>query len=151
MKYILTFLLFFTYSFSDDKIITKYYVQFNVVGDFDELLYSLKDEMIGNGFTLSFQSNLGKSINAMSKHLKKDKIFFNAQKIGFCKNSLGFKLVEENEKNILYCPIDIIIYEKTKGNITIIYELAKKLDENDTVVYQLNNTILKHIENILDE
>jgi len=151
MKYLFTLFLVFTYSFSYDKIITKYYVQFETTANFDELVYSLKNEMITNSFTLSFQSNLGKSINAMSKHLKEDKIFLNAKKIGFCKNSLGFQLVEENEKNILYCPIDIIIYEKTKDKITILYELAKKLDVDDTMVYDLNNIVIKHMENILED
>ncbi len=149
MKYLFILFLVCTHSLSYDKIISQYYVQYETDGDFDEIVYSLKDEMISNSFTLSFQSNLGKSINMMSKHLKKDKIFLNAQKIGFCKNSLGFKLVVENEKNILYCPIDIIVYEKTKNKITILYELAKKLKEDDTMVYELNNTIIRHLENIL--
>lgn len=151
MKYLFTLFLILTCSSGYDKIITKNYVQYETTGDFDELVYTLKNEMITNGFTLSFQSNLGKSFNAMSKHLNKKPIFISAQKIGFCKNSLGFQLVDENPKNILYCPIDIAIYEKSKNKITILYELAKRLNENEKIAFKLNNVIILHIENSISQ
>ena len=150
MKYIFLSILFFTYSLSFTKVEHKYFIEYTTNSNFDEIIYTLEDEMINNGFTVSFRSNLGKSVSLMSEHLNEKPIFINAKKIGFCKNSLGYEMMKENKNNLIYCPIDIVIYETSHNKIKILYETAKTLNKNDSVVHKVNKLISKLIENILE-
>jgi uncharacterized protein (DUF302 family) len=150
MKYIFICILCFTYSFSFTKIVHKNFIEYTTTSNFDELVYTLEDEMINDGFTVSFRANVGKSISHMSSYLNEKDMFINAKKIGFCKNSLGYKMMKENQYNLIYCPIDIVIFETKKNNITILYETAKVLNDNDTVVYNVNKIITTLIENIFE-
>ena len=113
-------------------------------------MYALENEMITDGFILSYRSDIGKVADTNAKYYKKPPLFINAQKLGFCKNSLGYKLLEENKNNILYCPISIAIYESSPQNVILLYQLAHKINIDDTSVDILNQTILELLENVID-
>lgn len=151
MKKILIILLFVTHLLSYEKIETHNFVKYSLALDFDDLIFALKDEMISNGFTLSYDSNIAVSANAMAKHRKEEDLYLKARKLGFCKNTLGYNLIKENRDNIIYCPFGIGIYQTEKNNITIIYHTAQKLDTNEKAVNTLNTNIIAIIETLLED
>mgnify|MGYP005996934607 FL=1 len=151
MKYFLVLVFCCSYLFSYTKTTNENFTEYTLENNFDALVYSLEDEMINDGFIVTFKSDLGVMVNRMSGYLNKEKIYNKAIKIGFCKNSLGFDLMEENRKNIIYCPIDIVIYEENNKKITILYQLAKKLNPDETVPVELNKIMEELIEKTLEE
>ena len=151
MKYLLVLVFCYSYLFSYTKTTNEHFIEYNLENNFDALVYSLEDEMINDGFIISFKSDLGAMVNRMSEYLDDEKIYTKAIKIGFCKNSLGYDLMKENKKNIIYCPIDIVIYEEKNKKITILYQLAKSLNKNDTVPVELNKLMVDLIEKTLED
>ena len=150
MKYLLIYILFLTQLFSYQKLQNDNFVEYRIKTNFEDIVYALEDEMITDGFILSYRSNIGKVANTNAKYYKKPPIFINAKKLGFCKNSLGYKLLAENKNNILYCPISIAIYESSPHNVILLYQLAQKINTSDTSVDMLNQTILELLENVID-
>lgn len=148
MRLLLTLMLLFSYSFSSDKVEQKLFAEYQVEGDFKEVVYYLKDEMISHGFVLSYSSNIAKMANTTAEFYKTPPLFIEAQKIGFCKNTLGYALLKDNKKYIAYCPISVAVYEIAPKKITILYKLAQKIDEKDKSIDELNTQITSLLKNI---
>jgi len=151
MKYLFLYIVLAIQLFSYEKIQNTNFVEYRIETNFEDFVYSLEDEMITNGFILSYRSNIAKVANTSAKYYKKPPVFINAQKLGFCKNSLGYKLLQENKNNIMFCPISIAIYESSAKKIILLYQLAHKIDASDTRVDSLNKTILELFENVINE
>ncbi len=104
--------------------------------------------MISHGFVLSYNSNIAKMANTTAEFYKTPPLFIEAQKIGFCKNTLGYALLKDNKKYIAYCPISVAVYEIAPKKITILYKLAQKIDEKDKSIDELNTQITSLLKNI---
>ncbi len=148
MKFLLLFLLCFSYSFGVDEVEQRLFVEYHVDGDFDEVVYYLKDEMLSHGFVLSYSSDIAKMANGTAEFYKTKPLFIKAQKIGFCKKSLGYALLRDNRKYIAYCPISVALYEIAPKKITILYKLAQKIDVKDRSVDDLNELLSSLLKNI---
>lgn len=151
MRQILIILLLSTFSFSFSKEENNTFIKYSLTNSYNNIVYSLLDELAVNGFILSYRANISKSLNKTTKFFKEKPIYLNANKIGFCKSTLSLKMMRENQDNILYCPLSLAIYEKNKDEIIILYQKAKVLKENNLVMNEVNKIIdeiiVKSIQN----
>lgn len=145
MKQILIILLLSTFSFSFSKEENNTFIKYSLTNSYNNVVYSLLDELAVNGFILSYRANISKSLNKTTNFFKQKPIYLNANKIGFCKSTLSLKMMRENQDNILYCPLSLAIYEKDKDEIIILYQKAKILKENNFIMKEVNELVNKLI------
>jgi uncharacterized protein (DUF302 family) len=157
MGKILIFLLFaLLYINANDsykKTIHEEYVTYEVNDKYSDVIFTLIDEINQNGFIISYRANIGNAIENISSFYKKKPICKNAEKIGFCRQTLSLEMMEVNPDNLMYCPLSIALYEKTdeKDKVKIIYRLSPNLKEDEKIMNRVNNTILEMIETSLEE
>lgn len=134
---------------------TKYendiYIKYTLDGKYNEVLYALVDEISADGFKLVFKAKIGKSLNKLSEHLKEKELFINANKIGFCKKSLALKTMKENIENIVFCPVSLAVYETKKNHIIILYQKARSIKKDETMMLKVNNIMEQLIETSLSK
>lgn len=152
MLKVITF-IFFISSFSIlqanyVKKVNEDFIKYEVNGKYSDILFTIEDELAQNGFIISYRAKIARALKKIDSHYKQNPIFRKAQKIGFCKLSLTLKMMKENTDNLMYCPLNIAFYEKSKekNKVTIIYRLAKSINSNDKVMKSVNNQILQIIE-----
>ncbi len=151
MKSIFIVFLLCVSLFAYEKKQNDRYITYTINTSYDDLMFALLDEVSASGFVLAYQANISKGLNNISKLLKKKNVFINARKIGFCKSSLSLKMMQENPKNMMFCPLSLAIYELKKNHIVILYQKIVPLRKKDKVVLQINKIIPKLIENLLDD
>ena len=134
-----------------NKFENDIFIKYVINASYDDVIFSILDELSVSGFILSYRANIGKYLNKTSKVLKEKNIFINANKIGFCKNSLSLKMMSENVNNILFCPLSLAIYEIKKDKIIIIYNKAKILRKSNKIMIEVNKTIDKLIKKSLED
>ena len=100
MKILILILTLSLYLSAFKKEENNIYMKYTLEGKYNEVLYSLIDEITASGFTLVYKAKIGKSMNKLSEYLKEKKLFINANKIGFCKKSLALEMMKENIENI---------------------------------------------------
>jgi len=132
--------------FSYEKVEDKEYLAYKVDDIYEDVLFALKSEIAADGFILSYQANIGKSTKETSKFYNKKPLFLKAHNLGFCKKSLTLKMMSENPKNIIYCPLSFAIYEIKKNEIHILYKKSKALRNGEKVFLIIN----QKIENLID-
>ncbi len=134
------------------KTIYSNYVIYETKDKYKEVIFTLIDEISQNGFIQSYRANIGNSVKNISSFYKKEPIFSNAEKIGFCRQTLTFEMMEENPNNLMFCPLSIAIYElKNEKNIVkIVYRFAKISSLESKVLNKVNQEILQLIENSLE-
>lgn len=151
MRVLLLFIFALSFCLSYEKIEEGSYVEYQIEGDYDEVVFALLDEISANGYILSYRADIKKISSYASKALNKKEPFLNANKIGFCKASNTLKMMEENPKNILFCPISIAIYETQKDKINIIYLKSQSLREGDSFFKEVNKEVIFIIEEAIFE
>jgi uncharacterized protein (DUF302 family) len=134
------------------KTIYPDYVSYETEGKYRDIMFTLLDEISQNGFISSYRANIGDAVENISSFFKKEPIFTNAEKIGFCRQTLTLEMMEENPNNLMFCPLSIAVYElKSQKNIVkIVYRLAKFSNKESKVLEKVNKEILQLIENSLE-
>ncbi len=150
MKRIFIIFLLCVSLFAYEKKQNDRYITYNINISYDNLMFALLDEVSASGFVLAYQANISKSLKNISKLLNKKNVFINAKKIGFCKSSLSLEMMQENPKNMVFCPLSLAIYEIKKNHIVILYQKIIPLRKEDKVLLKINKIIPKLIENLLD-
>ena len=149
----------FAFIFSSINLYANYkkelfndYVIYEKKGKFNEIIFILLDEIAQNGFTSSYEANIGSAVKNISSFYKKEAIFTHAKKIGFCRQTLTLEMMEENPNNLMFCPLSIALYElKDEENVVkIIYRFAKIENYQSKVLKKVNDEIIKLIENSLE-
>lgn len=151
MKILILILTLSLYLSALKKEENNIYMKYTLEGKYNEVLYSLIDEITASGFTLIYKAKIGKSMNTLSEYLKEKKLFINANKIGFCKKSLALEMMKENIENIVFCPMSLAIYEKEKNEIIILYQKAENINKNEIIMLKVNNIMKRLIENSLSQ
>ena len=138
--------------FSYEKIEDVLSITYKVNANYDDTIFALLDEISNTGFILSYRANIGKNIKNTSKFFKQEPVFINANKIGFCKSSLTLEMMNENPRNMMFCPLSLAVYElnKKENKVVIIYQKATTLKKEDKVMLKVNSIIEKLIENSLN-
>ncbi|MFA9373130.1 MAG: DUF302 domain-containing protein [Poseidonibacter sp.] len=148
---LILFVLFLTLNLQASyiKTVNDDYITYDVKGKYSDISFTILDEIEQNGFIFAYRAKIGNALKKISSHYKKEAVFTNAEKIGFCKMSLTFEMMEINPNNIMYCPLSIAIYElkDKKDEIRIIYNLAKNLQKDEKIMNKVNQTVVKMIEN----
>lgn len=134
------------------KIVYSDYVVYETSGKYENIIFTLLDEINQNGFISSYRVNIGNAVKNISSFYKKDPIFTKAEKIGFCRQTLTLEMMEENPNNLMFCPLSIAIYElvNKKGTVKIVYRLAEISNKKSNVLQKVNKEILQLIENSLE-
>lgn len=152
MKSVLLILILYINIFAFEKVENEIYIEYKTNASYEDVIFSLLDEIANQGFILSYRANIGKAVNKTADFFKKDRLFLNANKIGFCKSSLTLEMLSENINNLLFCPLSLGIYEIKKNHIKIIYQKAKVLNNNNKIMKEvnriINNIIIKSISNV---
>ena len=128
------------------------YVIYEKKGKFKEIKFVLLDEIAQNGFTSSYEADIGNAVENISTFYKKEAIFTHAKKIGFCRQTLTLEMMEENPNNLMFCPLSIALYElkNEKDVVKIVYRFAKIENKESKVLKKVNQEILNLIENSLE-
>eukprot|EP00487_Bulimina_marginata_P006866 TRINITY_DN26977_c0_g1_i1.p1 TRINITY_DN26977_c0_g1~~TRINITY_DN26977_c0_g1_i1.p1 ORF type:complete len:114 (-),score=3.91 TRINITY_DN26977_c0_g1_i1:70-411(-) len=102
-------------------------------------MFTLLDEISQNGFIKSYRADIGNAVKKISSFYKKEAIFRNAEKIGFCRQTLTLEMMEENPNNIIFCPLSIALYELNdeKNIVKIVYRFAKISNKESKVLKNL--------------
>lgn len=134
------------------KTIYSDYVVYEIKGKYTNIMFTLLDEISQNGFIKSYRADIGNAVKNISSFYKKEAIFRNAEKIGFCRQTLTLEMMEENPNNIIFCPLSIALYELNdeKNIVKIVYRFAKVSNKESKVLKKLNSEILQLIENSLE-
>ncbi|MDO6827458.1 DUF302 domain-containing protein [Poseidonibacter sp. 1_MG-2023] len=134
------------------KTIHSDYVIYEVQGRYSTIMFTLSDEISQNGFISSYKADIGNAVKNISSFYKKEPIFKNAQKIGFCRQTLTLEMMEENPNNLMFCPLSIALYElnNEKNLVKIVYRFAKVSNKESKVLEKVNKEILQLIENSLE-
>ncbi len=141
MKKILLLLLLYSSLFSFEKEENDNFIKYSIKASYEDIVFSILDELSIRGFILTYRANIGKNVNKTSKFFYKEELFIKANKIGFCKSTLSLKMIKEDNNNLIYCPLSLAIYEKTKGEIIILYQKAKALKKGDIIMKEVNEII----------
>ena len=137
--------------FSYEKNQNDRYITYSINTSYDNLMFALLDEVSASGFVLAYEANISKGLKNISKLLNKQNVFINARKIGFCKSSLSLEMMQENPKNMMFCPLSLAVYELKKNHIVILYQKIIPLRKEDKIILKINKIIPKLIENLLDD
>lgn len=151
MKILILFFSLSLYLSAFSKAENDIYIKYTLSSKYNEVLYSLIDELSANGFTIVYKAKIGKSMNGVSKLLGEKKLFIKANKVGFCKKSLALKMMKENIENIVFCPMSLAIYEIQKNKIVILYQKAKNINKKESIMLEVNNIMENLIENSLNK
>ena len=154
-----TFILFFVFVLFSLNLQAQYkktiysdYVVYETKGEYSTIIFTLSDEISQNGFISSYRADIGNAVKNISTFYKKEPIFKNAEKIGFCRQTLTLKMMEENPNNLMFCPLSIALYELNNENniVKIVYRFAKVSNKKSLVLEKVNKEILQLIENSLE-
>lgn len=135
-----------------EKKETPLYLEYKIKASYDDVIFSLLDEISNQGFILSYRANIGKNINKTAKFFKEKELYTKANKIGFCKSSLSLKMMGENIRNILFCPLNAAVYELPNKDkeIKILYLKANPINKDEKVMLEVNRIINELIVQALE-
>ena len=99
-----------------------------VEADFDDVLFDLKQQIIGLGLVIEHIGHIDKMLERTALAVTGsedlgDNTYEHAKYLQFCSATLTHQAVSEDPANIAICPFVLYIYEhaRTPGNITVGY------------------------------